>query len=139
MPTLKANRFVPQKPSSPGELSCNVALLTLPSPNTNDEPARQPDENRDRQTGAALLRFLPDRVRLGLPGPRPIRPAADARAFRRQDLRIARDRDSEPRRRTCPLPRAGSVARQAFLSARARTICNLGFGDVRTSRCRLSV
>jgi hypothetical protein len=32
MPTLKANRFVPQKPSSPGELSCNVALLTLPSP-----------------------------------------------------------------------------------------------------------
>src|SRR4029077_19114472 len=32
MPTLKANRFVPQKPSSPCELSCNVALLTLPSP-----------------------------------------------------------------------------------------------------------
>src|SRR6202795_2907320 len=32
MPTLKANRFVPQKPSSSGELSCNVALLTLPSP-----------------------------------------------------------------------------------------------------------
>src|SRR3981189_2686425 len=32
MPTLKANRFVPQKPSAPGELSCNCALLTLPSP-----------------------------------------------------------------------------------------------------------
>src|ERR1700688_4115983 len=67
MPTLKANRFVPQKPSSPGELSCNVALLTLPSPIQMTSPQDTRTKNATARLALLFCVFFLIACGLGYP------------------------------------------------------------------------